>query len=952
MLLDPKFNITHLVFKEARRYVEEQWVPFFDFYRNCAFGFVQVAQGRKGFYCHLIVHEDGHLEAYCNCRQQTLDKVCGHAFALYLKLVRWPMEREHLSQSFDNYHLSHFFKTLGRKHYGERLNPKTNPALDLTQVQVDERLLNYWDFTNTNEAIGKRDRQALAKALTKVRTPTEVAMLDRGMPSSQIMFEESVFYPLCKLFFFLEHQSGLEIHTSLQEHHQVRLEINFERKLIFSWLLPVDSYLKGIRQQRDYWQDKTLFEVQRQGVPVSYRVRFLEDNSLEIESGVRMADGTHIPMDQLQVPGASNLFYHEKMGYFHIQTGLTPFEMEFGDPGLRIIDAQRVSTFLTQHKETLGALDRSLMDEALFDNVIVDRFDAYQLQLLDCQDHCFTFHLEARLGGQIFGMDELRSIFASRGRYRKLGGKLFDTSGFDGCNLRSVMAVEVLALSPTQLFRMLFLFGDRLEVSPSELTEAVYNDLKGFKAPDAPDLSHTNLNLRDYQQLGYSWLYFLKSFGLGGLLCDQMGLGKTHQAMALIAAIAAEKSQARILVIAPTSVLFHWKDKLSAFCPGLHAYLYHGSDRNPGSATAPGRVVLSSYGTLRNDVDALSACTYDLIVFDEIQYLKNKTTKAYQSISRLPGLCKIGLTGTPIENEIAEIKSLMDLVFPGYLGTEMDFRRFFADPIVKFNTSSARERLKDMIKPFTLRRSKKEVLIELPDKTEDMRTLALGEYEMDLYKEIKSIGKKNMANQAREAAFLHAFQLVDKLKRICNHPALYFGNDGYGSYPSTKWNVFTELLGEALASGEKVVVFTQYLGMIAMFQKYLGNLGVEFATITGKTRDREAEQKRFMTHPDCRVFLGSVRAAGVGIDLTEASILIHYDRWWNSAREEQATDRIHRIGQRKNVQIYKFMALNTVEERINRIIERKRDLMEDLVTFDGANMAKSFSLDEILDILA
>lgn len=952
MFLDPKFNINHMIFKEARRLVEMQWVPFFDFYRNCAFGFVLVAQGRKGYYCHLVVRDEGSLEAYCNCRQQTTGKVCGHAFALYLKLVGWPVEQENRSALFDNHQLCRFFMTMGRKHYQDHLNPKTNPSLDVQRLEIDPRLLDYWGFSRNNERLVKRDGQALENAKSKVRSATEKAMLSRGMPSSQVMFEESIFYPLCKLFFYLERQSGLEINAELEENHQVCLNIAYEQETFFVWRLPVETYLKGIRQQMDFWLDKTRFEVRRQSVGITYKIRFLEDNSLEIEPCVKIMEGVHAPVRELQVPGSSNLFYHLKMGYFHVQTGLSPFEMTYGGGDPVVVNSQHVNKFLKEHRDTLDMLDRDLMDDALFGELITDRFDGFSLQLPDHGEDGFTYQLDAKLGGQVFYMPELEAMFKSRGRYVKLGGKLFDTSGFDGSNLRYLFKNESNTLSTTQLFRLLFMLGDRLDVSTSEITESIFSRLKDFKAPDPPDLAHTQLSLRDYQFLGYQWLYFLKSFGLGGLLCDQMGLGKTHQAMALIAATLAENPSARVLVVAPTSVLFHWKDKLAAFCKGLHAYIYHGTDRNPGSATAQGRVVLSSYGTLRNDADVLANCVYDLMVFDEIQFLKNRTTKAYKSFSRMPAMCKVGLTGTPIENDIYELKSLLDLVFPGYLGTDQDFRRFFADPIVKFQKGSARERLKDMISPFTMRRSKTEVLQELPDKTEDLRRLALGEYEKELYKEIKSIGKKNMANQAREAAFMNAFQLVDKLKRICNHPALYFENHNYTSYPSTKWNMFTELMSEALASGEKVVVFTQYLGMIAIFQKYLRHLGVAFATITGSTKDREAEQNRFMTDPDCKVFLGSVRAAGVGIDLTEASILIHYDRWWNAAREEQATDRIHRIGQRKNVQIYKFMAVDSVEERINAIIERKRDLLEDLVAFDSANMAKSFSLDELMDILA
>ncbi|MDJ0837499.1 MAG: DEAD/DEAH box helicase, partial [Acidobacteriota bacterium] len=556
------------------------------------------------------------------------------------------------------------------------------------------------------------------------------------------------------------------------------------------------------------------------------------------------------------------------------------------------------------------------------------------------------------LGDHSFDTDTLRDLFRESGRYHKLAGKLFDAAGYDGVYLRPLYDTDRDdgRLHVSDLFRMMAFFKGRLTVSTNELTEKVYADLKSFEGAPPPELTETNLNLRDYQKIGYEWLYFLRSFGLGGLLCDQMGLGKTHQGMALLSAVLAEKAEARVLVIAPTSVIYHWKDKLQTFCPKVGASIYHGADRRPQSTLQRFQVMISTYGTLRNDYDYFQDHLFDLILFDEIQNLKNKDTKMYKGLSRLKARCKIGLTGTPIENHITELKSLMDLVFPGYLGSDAQFRKFFADPIVKYNSDHAKEQVRGMIKPFILRRKKSEVLLELPEKTEDMRTFKLGEYERELYKEVKEKGKKLLAEDPDNK--MHIFGLITHLKMVCDHPALYFKNADYSAYPSAKWMLFKELLEEAMDSGEKVVVFTQYLGMVDIITHYLGSQGIGYASITGATRDRRREQSRFMEDEDCRVFVGSIKAAGVGIDLTSASIAIHYDRWWNPAVEEQATDRIHRIGQKKNVQVYKFVGVDTVEQRIDAIISRKRGLLEDVVGFDSDSVGKTLTMDELLEILS
>jgi superfamily II DNA or RNA helicase len=465
--------------------------------------------------------------------------------------------------------------------------------------------------------------------------------------------------------------------------------------------------------------------------------------------------------------------------------------------------------------------------------------------------------------------------------------------------------------------------------------------------------------LRPYQVRGAEWLSYLADYGLGGLLCDDMGLGKTHQAMALMLALAAaEGPAARFLVVCPTSVVPHWQAKLADHAPGLAAAVYHGPQRDLRQALREGRLLLTSYGVLRRDVEELARLDLRLAVFDEIQHLKNRDTQAYQAAERLKAAMKLGLTGTPIENAVSDLKALFDLVLPGYLGSDRGFAERFGAAAEPGGAGVERlAELKRLAAPFVLRRLKATVLDELPEKIEDLRTCALSDDQVKLYREVIETRGAALARRIEAAAeplpYLHVFAVLNLLKQICDHPALALRRlEQAADYASGKWDLFCELLDEALGSGQKVVVFSQYLGMIALMERHLAGLGVGFATLTGSSTDRGTIVDRFNRHPDCRVFLGSLKAGGTGIDLVGGSVVIHYDRWWNAAREDQATDRVHRIGQRRAVQVVKLVSEGTLEEKIGALIDAKRRLADAVVAADDPHLAKLFSREELLALLA
>ena len=462
--------------------------------------------------------------------------------------------------------------------------------------------------------------------------------------------------------------------------------------------------------------------------------------------------------------------------------------------------------------------------------------------------------------------------------------------------------------------------------------------------------------LRPYQRLGVEWLKFLYENDLAGLLCDDMGLGKTHQAMALMVILREQLGvEEPFLVVCPRTVISHWRNKLREYAPGLSPAYYHGPQRDLEESLARGDVILTSYGVMRNDVERFGARPWGLVVFDEVQQIKNRSTQGYRAAVALGARMKLGMTGTPIENSLTELKGLFDLVLPGYLGGDDTYLDVLGTNELDADSWYAAN-LRRLTAPFVLRRVKTAVLDELPEKIEDVRTCRLSPEQFAMYRqtiETKGLTLMNALRSERGALpYIHIFALLNMLKQICDHPALAVNDlDRHENYESGKWDLCKELLEESFASGQKVVVFSQYLGMIGILERHLTKLGVEFVTLTGSTRQRGKVVDRFNNDDDCRVFLGSLKAGGTGIDLVGGSVVIHYDRWWNAAREDQATDRLYRIGQKRAVHVFKLITEETLEERIAAIIDRKRRLMESVVQEDDPQLKKIFSREELIELL-
>jgi superfamily II DNA or RNA helicase len=661
-----------------------------------------------------------------------------------------------------------------------------------------------------------------------------------------------------------------------------------------------------------------------------------------------------------------DLVYVKELGILAEIEKPGPLQRRYTAPKTMVLKKSQVPSFLQEFGEEI-LKGPHLVEQGIESIRVFDEWDRLEIspEAID-RDWC---RLSVKYG---FGSSRisLQDILRARGngeRYIGIEEGWVDcqASNLDGLKWISVdepgdTGNDAVRLSRLELFRLRALSSAPIHIRGERKRSALLESilaLKPFKPVPLPKGMITPL--RSYQQEGMEWLGFLYENGLGGLLCDEMGLGKTHEAMAFMACLREQKKvKAPFLVVSPTTVLSHWERKLSQHAPGLEAAVYHGGSRDLDRAVKKAQILLTTYGILRLDINKLREVSFAAAVFDEIQHLKNPETQAYQCAKEIKAGMKLGLTGTPIENRLQELKALLDLTVPGYLGNDRHFSSRYLEPVEKNLEHSRTEELRRLISPVTLRRRKETVLRDLPPKIEDIRTCTLSEDQVRLYREAVDLRVPTLVsalkNSREKVPYIHIFALLTLLKQICDHPALADKErvKDYERYASGKWDLFEELLAECLDSGQKVVVYSQFLGMIEIMEKYLQSRRIGFVSLTGKSRNRGEIVSKFNEDPDCRVYVGSLKAGGTGIDLVAASVVIHYDRWWNAAKEDQATDRVHRIGQRRGVQVFKLVTEGTLEEKIATIIEKKRRLMESVVKENDPAFLKAFTREELIQLLS
>ncbi|MGA9776129.1 MAG: DEAD/DEAH box helicase, partial [Candidatus Dormiibacterota bacterium] len=486
----------------------------------------------------------------------------------------------------------------------------------------------------------------------------------------------------------------------------------------------------------------------------------------------------------------------------------------------------------------------------------------------------------------------------------------------------------------------------RLEGGIAELAERIRNAAQPHDEPEPSGLTGV---LRPYQRRGLGWLASMCDLGLGGCLADDMGLGKTIQVIALHL----RRSAGPSLVVCPASLLGNWERELAQFAPSVPVRRYHGGGRSL-EGVADSEVVLVTYGVVRRDGRELAGIPWGLVVADEAQHVKNPLSRGARELRNIPAAARVALTGTPVENKLSDLWSILDWTTPGLLGSLDRFQRGLATPIERYGDPAARDRLAGVVRPFLLRRRKvdPDIAPELPAKTETDLLLPLTGEQATLY---EAVVRETMAEIQRSSGITRrglVLKLLTALKQICNHPAHYLRQAGPLPGRSGKLAALDELLEIIVSEGDSTLVFTQYVAMARLLEVHLRARGIDTAFLHGglppRRRDQLVETFQSGRVP---VFLLSLKAGGVGLNLTRATHVVHYDRWWNPAVEDQATDRAYRIGQDRPVQVHRLIAQGTVEDRIAALLERKRGLAESVVAA-GEGWISELSDRELADLVS
>ena len=460
------------------------------------------------------------------------------------------------------------------------------------------------------------------------------------------------------------------------------------------------------------------------------------------------------------------------------------------------------------------------------------------------------------------------------------------------------------------------------------------NEAKIYNAP----ASMTG-ELRPYQKIGYSWLIQNIKYDFGSILADDMGLGKTVQ---VLSAILYFKEQNQFenessLIIVPPTLISNWENEIKKFTPELTYYIYHGSNR-----TFPLEeydIILTSYGVVRLDLDMFLDINWKICVIDEAQNIKNPNTEQTKAIKSIKASAKVALTGTPIENRLMDYWSIFDFINPGYLSTKDDFKRRYVMPIEKLEDEETLKKLKTIAKPFVMRRLKtdEDIKKELPDKLVNDVYCTLSKKQIKLYNAILEeifFDIENSKGIQRKGIIL---KILTALKQTCNHPAQFLDIKKPTIKESGKMELLVNILENILDMDEKVIIFTQYVEMGKLIQQLISRkFRTEVLFLHGSQTLKEKTEiiDTFQETPDYKIFVATLKTGGTGLNLTAASNVIHYDLWWNPAVENQATDRVHRIGQEKDVMVYRFITKGTLEEAIDAISKRKVDLAKKAISND------------------
>ena len=496
------------------------------------------------------------------------------------------------------------------------------------------------------------------------------------------------------------------------------------------------------------------------------------------------------------------------------------------------------------------------------------------------------------------------------------------------------------------------LYNERNEEELFVQLEEKYDRLRGFKSiREVEPPAHLQPILRPYQAFGFQWLNYLSEVNWGGILADDMGLGKTVQALSFLQHYKDTHENLKALVVCPTTLMFNWENEIRKFTPTLSYHIHHGGERTRNKNLLEDKnVIITTYGTLRSDIKMLVDVDFDCVVLDESQAIKNPASKVTKAASLLRSKHRLCMSGTPLQNNTFDIFAQMNFLNPGMLGSMEFFRQEFAIPIDKFGEQERKDHLRKILFPFILRRTKEQVAKDLPEKTETILWCEMEDEQRKIYDAYRNDFRDKILgtieSQGMNKSQLTILQGLMKLRQICDSPAILNEQDKFENH-----SIKLEELGREITeniSNHKALVFSQFLGMLALIREKLKELEVDFEYFDGSTSaiDREKAIQRFQHDDKCRIFLISLKAGGVGLNLTAADYVYIVDPWWNPAVEQQAIDRTHRIGQTKNIFAYRMICKDTIEDKILQLQERKRVLARDLIA-DDEGFVKNLTREDV-----
>ncbi|MDO9512967.1 MAG: DEAD/DEAH box helicase [Bacteroidales bacterium] len=574
-------------------------------------------------------------------------------------------------------------------------------------------------------------------------------------------------------------------------------------------------------------------------------------------------------------------------------------------------------------------------------------------------EHLLNFDWKVAIGDEVMGVEEFQKLMKNASGLIRFKERYIYVSDADIEKIHKTIngnstlnSFQLLQAALSETYQ-----GSVVSMSPE--VQSLIRQLTSDQSVRLP--VSLRAELRPYQERGFSWMYKNSKIGFGCVLADDMGLGKTIQTITLLLKYQEEgvlDAKNPALVIAPAGLLINWQSEIERFAPTLTAMLYHGPVRQIKDFNHD--ILLTSYGTLRSDVEILKKKKWQAIIIDEAQNIKNNDTSQAKAVKSIPAVVRIAMSGTPVENRMSEFWSIMDFTNKGYLGNEKWFREVYAQPIQMDNDAGVALRFRKVTAPFLMRRMKtdKSIISDLPDKLEQNQYAVLSKQQAGLYEktvekameEIEGIIRNDHTSLFKRQGLV--LQMILALKQICNHPANFLKKGNFEAEQSGKMVLLFELLENICQRGEKVLIFTQFKEMGDLLQQYISrqfNEAPLFYHGGCNLKKRNEMVERFQNHPGDKIFVLSLRAAGTGLNLTAASHVIHYDLWWNPAVEAQATDRAYRIGQTKNVMVHRIITKNTFEERIDAMIQKKKHLAE-MTVASGENWIGKMSNKELRDI--